>query len=1587
MTGTTTERPAAITTRGYQQEMLDESLRRNIIIALDTGAGKTHIALLRMKLEAEKEATKVSWFLAPTVTLCVQQRSVIEASLPVSVGYITGSMEPNQWKDCELWRKVIRTHRVMVTTPQVLLDALRHGYLRMGRDINLIVFDEAHHATSKHPYNLIMKEFYFHLPKRDAAANPEPGNVRPMIMGLTASPIYGGDTAKAFKQIESNLDCAICAPVIHRAELVNFVHRPVFQRVDYAKHDSGFSTNLASLESLVGKLNIEDDPYVKHLREQFKKPNLVRGSDEWKRLDQKMSKTLRQKDTWVHGGMTDLYQSAMHIINTLGTWAADWFVYTVIDRAKTAANPYNMMILGWKKTEKRYLLEVLKRINPTPPSFYEDDILDELSPKVMSLILCLLAQKADVEAHNEAYSGIVFVERRTDVLALAEVLQHHPLTKGVFKTGCLLGQSNGSYRHSLLDITRHMRKENQTDTLMQFRTGDKNLLICTAVAEEGIDIQACGSVIRWDLPNNMPSWVQSRGRARRQRSTYTLMFCLGGEEYEKISEWERAEREMVERYNDLTRNVVNDVEDDGEREYDLVLRVESTGAEITLDSVIPHLAHFCAVIPSTAHVDTRPLYDIYPPDLPEGWHELAPRDRAIQASAIPTLYSSTVTLPKILPIPERRFTVPQIYRTKISAHRHAASKAYHALYDNGLLNENLLPITSVIEPELDEEVKDMLLAIEKRSSTAKVTLQMNPWLPDPGSESETDAWWCSTLTIEGLAEFDFYTRREPPQWSEDDAIVLHHPSKGSIRVFITDPQQVDDMVSETIDQARSYTQTLFWSFNGSRMSWDKLDFAYLLSPRDVDPLWEERRDEALTSEDHDQTTHEDQISVRADVYGQMFYYPDDITIVKKGLLNGKSYRFVRWRTEDEPLTEEEEEELRRSQRDEDMEIPYPLLVVRPFPPRTNFLVPVPAKKAEPTAPLKESILVPERCRILLLSPRELESAFLMPSILRAVAMYSTAASLSKTVFANSPLSQMPISLLIPAISAPAAGERENYQRLETLGDAVLKYVTCIQLLAQHPLWHEGYLARKKDHTVANSRLAKANLKKEMYRWIIRDRLISKKWKPVYESTIFVEEPQPMKTDEQIDPKERKAAKTQELSTKVLADVMESIIGAFYLHGGIELGFECIKFFEFGMTWEPVSACVDQLLSRVETLENPPSQLANVEEMIGYTFTNKRLLIEALTHASYENELQTPSYERMEFLGDAVLDMIVTNYLYHAPGKKYSPGHIHLRRSAVVNALFLSYICLRTSITVESFMPQVHSEDSDDSQRPTIRIRPGTEKQEIYLYKCLLHSSPPVLEDQKNTFARFCKRRDEIKEVLGKGDIFPWAALTRLQAPKFISDIVESIIGAVYLDSRGDMTRSGAVQRVLRKLGILDTLEWIIRDNVSVLHPISQVGQWAQGVGKEVDYRIEKEKGMVSCTVLLDGREVKVKKNQIPVLSEVASAAVNGLEVGTGADALNGGGVEEQEAAPEEDMVVLKVVDMNRGKVSEGEVKFAAAEVAIRAFKLRDTYVNGEIPKKRKNPPKKKGKGKNKGKGKDGKDKDKGMDVKDKDKGMDVMPIP
>lgn len=78
-------------------------------------------------------------------------------------------------------------------------------------------------------------------------------------------------------------------------------------------------------------------------------------------------------------------------------------------------------------------------------------------------------------------------------------------------------------------------------------------------------------------------------------------------------------------------------------------------------------------------------------------------------------------------------------------------------------------------------------------------------------------------------------------------------------------------------------------------------------------------------------------------------------------------------------------------------------------------------------------------------------------------------------------------------------------------------------------------------------------------------------------------------------------------------------------------------------------------------------LEEFERKIKYTFVDKSLLTLALTHSSYANETKKGSHEnneRLEFLGDAVLDMVVSEYLYRR-FPKMPEGELTKLRAAVV----------------------------------------------------------------------------------------------------------------------------------------------------------------------------------------------------------------------------------------------------------------------------------------------------------------------------------
>jgi len=90
-----------------------------------------------------------------------------------------------------------------------------------------------------------------------------------------------------------------------------------------------------------------------------------------------------------------------------------------------------------------------------------------------------------------------------------------------------------------------------------------------------------------------------------------------------------------------------------------------------------------------------------------------------------------------------------------------------------------------------------------------------------------------------------------------------------------------------------------------------------------------------------------------------------------------------------------------------------------------------------------------------------------------------------------------------------------------------------------------------------------------------------------------------------------------------------------------------------------------------------ADLNRLEESLGHRFKDQGLLVQALTHKSYANETggELPDNERLEFLGDAVLELIVSNRLFQLFPEE-GEGRLSRARAAIVRSTTLAEVAVR-----------------------------------------------------------------------------------------------------------------------------------------------------------------------------------------------------------------------------------------------------------------------------------------------------------------------
>jgi dsRNA-specific ribonuclease len=796
---------------------------------------------------------------------------------------------------------------------------------------------------------------------------------------------------------------------------------------------------------------------------------------------------------------------------------------------------------------------------------------------------------------------------------------------------------------------------------------------------------------------------------------------------------------------------------------------------------VPALYHFCATLNAGAFVDLRPQF-------------------AFEEQADTGLVTSVVTLPTVVDPSLRTAKSSEAYRTERMAKRDAAFEAYSALYEAGLVNENLLP--NIKTPEDFEES----LRVDDKASVRLVMPRLNPWiLIAQAAETIKKTWHRILITVSLGSEITRVTMCSPspiiiPQlssfplyWNEE----IHYDIelKTLESCFYTE---------EDIIHAQRFTRSFYASGHNRKLEPDQNDFLLYFMPEEYHWM------------DHVNS--------------------GDISMLNTGIVTWHltNERFLFERLASKQSNENDAREV----------------IVTNIPKRKNFLHPVAADQTF-KAFTKETSLPLDQCSFGNVPHRYCIFAFFIPSILHRIELLLVAEGLRSTIL--KPIGIENLYLVQTAITHTAAREVENYQRFEFLGDCLLKYYMSLQLVAEHPAWPEGYLTQSRSIRVSNSALEIIARRIGLDRFIIADIFNGTGWRPPHRGEILKQN--------------RQNEDLVERPSKMLADVMESLIGAAYVDGGLYKALRCIEMF-FPGQFERTPA--EALIAIRNTTRSDVVHLHSLERLVGHEFGNKALLLEAITHGSFHSYQGTmiKSYEVLEFLGDAVLDYLVVRRLWSH--EIPLPHHVmHGRRTAMVNSWILGFLCMEHCISEPiNIIVKVEGSGEFTSERSTAQK---------HLWERMRYSSPAITVAQHARQSRHAVVREELMSQLQFGERYPWAVLARFGPEKFYSDLIESMIGAIYVDTLGDLERCDAF---LERLGLWTILDRVLRDDVNCLHPKERLGHLA--VSDRVEYIKRFHQGRWMCQIKVGGKEVGKEVEgylSVDVEAEAATRAVSILENG------------------------------------------------------------------------------------------------------------
>ncbi len=459
-----------ITPRKYQKDILETCLKKNCLVVLPTGIGKTLIALMLVIERMKQFPDQKILFLAPTRPLAQQHLNYFKKHLPelyADMQLFTGIIKASKRK------KIWQTADIIFSTPQCISNDLKNNLYDLS-EVGLLIEDEAHRCIKNYAYRYVAEQYL------EKAKHPK-------ILGLTASP--GSDKTK-IKEICKNLSVEEVELRTRDSDDV----KPYLKELKFNIIKVDFPPKFQEIKFLLKEIYDKKVEELKKRRLLFGRVNKITLLELQKKLMRGAS--FGGKNFNVLIGISVCAQAikiqhALELLETQTIYSFNNYIQNIFKQAEQGKSKAVQRIVKQKEFNQAYniLTELIAKKQEHPK-------LIELKKSIEKKI-----------KQNPKAKIIVFSQYRDTIVRICKELNSIPKTLArVF-----VGQAK---RGSGKESTGLSQKEQQ-QIIRDFAAGEFNILCATSIGEEGLDIPEVHAVIFYEPVPSAIRKIQRAGRTAR----------------------------------------------------------------------------------------------------------------------------------------------------------------------------------------------------------------------------------------------------------------------------------------------------------------------------------------------------------------------------------------------------------------------------------------------------------------------------------------------------------------------------------------------------------------------------------------------------------------------------------------------------------------------------------------------------------------------------------------------------------------------------------------------------------------------------------------------------------------------------------------------------------------------------------------------------------------------------------------------------------------------------------------------------------------------------------------------------------------